>query len=72
MSTKHNEPEGGAHSSPESERGKLFKSSEVAVQRLNSATNSAVSDVALSRGIEEVPTGEWLNSTGPAASPPAI
>lgn len=71
MSTKNDEPEGGAHSSPESERGKLFKSSEVTVHRLNAGTNSAVSDVALSRGIEEVPTGEWSDSTGPAASPPS-
>jgi hypothetical protein len=70
MSTKHNEPEGGAHSSHESERGKLFKSSEVAVQRLNSATNSAVSDVALSREIEEVPTGEWVDKAVPAARSP--
>jgi hypothetical protein len=70
MSTKNNESEGGAHSSPESERGKLFKSSEVAVQRLNAATNSAVSDVAVSRGIEEVPTGEWVDEALPSASQP--
>jgi hypothetical protein len=71
MSTKNNESEGGAHSSHESERGKLFKSSEVAVQRLNSATNSAVSDVALSRGIEEIPTGEWVDKAVPSAIPPS-
>lgn len=70
MSTKSDETEGSARSSPESDRGKLFKSSEVAVQRLNAATNSAVSDVALSRGAEEVLTGEWVDKAVPAARPP--
>lgn len=38
----------------------VFKSAEIAPQRMNSMTNSAVSDVAVERGIEELPVSTPL------------
>lgn len=39
----------------ESESRGVFKSADMAPQRINAMTNSAVSDVAVERGIEELP-----------------
>jgi len=39
----------------ESETRGVFKSAEMAPQRINAMTNSAVSDVAVERGLEELP-----------------
>ena len=44
------ENKGGAPGASESEVGGVFKSADIAPQRMNSMTNSAVSDVAVERG----------------------
>jgi hypothetical protein len=72
MSTTRNGPEGSEQKGHDTPSRAVFKSSEVAVQRLNDATNSVVSEVAVSRGIEEVPSGVWVEETVLAASRPNI
>ena len=70
MSNNTNDTEANTPAHPESGHSAVFKSSGVTVHRLNSATNSVVSDVAVSRGIEETPTGNSIDSEVAALSPP--
>ena len=69
MSNNTNDTEAKIPAHPESGHSSVFKSSGVTVHRLNSATNSAVSDVAVARGIEEIPTGHSIDSEIAALTP---